>query len=101
MTISLEFCGTYDENSHAKDNSKKFKHNQIIVIHESVLAAPSQSATKLRHNLAQATRSPESHKHMPQSLICSIQRRVKTARDQLTKQVLEVDEIPESLGELI
>jgi len=62
------------------------KHNQIIVIHESVLAAPSQSATKLRCNLAQTTGSPESHKHMPPSLLRSIQRRVNTARDQGTTQ---------------
>ncbi len=38
---------------------------------------------------------------MPPSLVYSIQRRVRTARDQLTKQVLEVEKIPESLGELI
>ncbi len=94
----LKFCGTHDENSHAEDKSKKLKHNQIFVIHESVLAAPNQSVTKLRRNLSQATGSPESNKHMAPSLIRSIQRRVRTARDQFTKQVLEVEKIPESLG---
>jgi len=98
--IRLEFSGTHDENSHAEDKSKKLKHNQIVVIHESVLAAPNQSATKLRRNLAQATGSPESHKHMAPSLIRHIQRRVRTARDQLTKQVLDVEKVPESMGEL-
>ncbi len=38
---------------------------------------------------------------MQPSLIRSIQRCVRTARDQLTKQVLEVEKIPESLGELM
>ena len=33
-------------------------------------------------------------------LIRHIQRRVRTARDQLTKQVLEVEKVPESMGEL-
>jgi hypothetical protein len=38
---------------------------------------------------------------MPPSLIRHIQRRVRTARGQLTKQVLEVEKIPESLGVLM
>ncbi len=37
----LEFSGMHDENSHAEDKSKNLKQNQIIVIHESVLAASS------------------------------------------------------------
>jgi hypothetical protein len=37
---------------------------------------------------------------MAPSLIRHIQRRVRTARDQLTKQVLDVEKVPESMGEL-
>jgi hypothetical protein len=42
----LEFYGTHDENSHANDNSKKLKYNQIDAIYNSVMIAPKQSATR-------------------------------------------------------
>ncbi len=69
--IRPEFCGTHDENSHPEDKSKKIKAQSNY--RDSVLAVPKQLATKLQCNLAQATGSPESHKHMPPSLICCIQ----------------------------
>ena len=44
----LEFCGMHDEHSHANEKSKKLSHDQIILIlYESVVIAPNQSATKL------------------------------------------------------
>ncbi len=49
--------------------------------------------TKLQRNIAQATGSPESHTHMQPFLISSIQRGVRTARDQLTQQVLQVKKL--------
>ena len=85
----LEFFGTHDEQSHANEKSKKLTHAQIVVIHDAVVIAPNQSATKLRRNLCQAKGSPESYKHMQPSLLRSIWRRVKTARDQLTMQQLD------------
>ena len=96
----LQYFGSLDEHSHANEKSKKLKHNQIVLIHESVVIAPNQSATKLRRNLFQAKCSPESYTHMPPSILRSIQLRVKTARDQLTVQQLDTTVVPESLGDL-
>ena len=87
--------------SHVNERSKKLSHDQIVLIHDAVIIAPNQSGTKLRRNLCQTKGSPESYKHMKPSMLRSIQRRVKTARDQLTMQQMEASAVPESLGDLI
>ena len=92
----LEFSGTHDSESHAKERSKNLTHE--VLIHDAVVIAPNQSGTQLRRNLCQAKGSPESYKHMPPSMIRTIQRRVKTARGQLTMQQLDASAVPESLG---
>ena len=100
----LEFFGTHDMQrlqSHANVRSKSLTHDQIVLIHDAVVIAPNQSATKLRRNLCQTQGSPESYKHMAPSMIRSIRRRVKPARDQLTMQQLDTTVVPDSLGELI
>ena len=93
--------GTHDMQSHANERSKNLTHDQIVLIHDAVVIALNQSATKLRRNLCQTQGSPESYKHIAPSMIRSIRRRVKTARDQLTMQQLDTTAVPESLGELI
>ena len=80
----LEFSGTRDTESHAKERSKTLMHDQIVLMHDAVVIAPNQPGTNLRHNLCQTKGFPESYKHMAPSMIRSIRRRVKTARDQLT-----------------
>ncbi len=97
----LEFYGTHDENSHATDHSKKLKYKQIDAIYDSVMIAPKQSVTLLRHNLMQAKGSPEQHKHMDRAQLRLIQRRVQTAQQEFTKRKLDTLAVPESLGELI
>ena len=94
----LEFFGTHDENSHGNDASKKLKYNQIGAIYDSVLIAPKQSATQLRRNLMQAKGSPDKHLHMDPAQLRLIQRRVWSARQELTKQKLGTATVPESLG---
>ena len=74
----LEFSGTHDSESHAKERSKTLTHDQIVLIHDAVVIAPNQSGTDLRQNLCQAKGSPESYKHMAPSMIRTIQRRVKS-----------------------
>jgi hypothetical protein len=100
ITSGSNFYGTHDENSHATDHSKKLKYNQIDAIYDSVIIAPKQSATQLRRNLMQAKGSPEQHKHMDSAQLRLIQRRVQTARQELTKQKLYTSTVPKSLGEL-
>ena len=68
----LEFSGTRDTESHAKERSKTLTHEQIVLIHDAVVIAPNQSGTKLRRNLCQAKGSPESYKHMAPSIIRTI-----------------------------
>ena len=55
----LEFFGLHEETSHATDHSKKLKYDQIVIIHDSVMVAPKQSATQLRRNLMQEKGSQE------------------------------------------
>ena len=97
----LEFAKTHDLQSHVNERSKKLSHDQIVLIHDAVIIAPNQSGTKLRRNLCQTKGSPESYKHMKPSMLRCIQRRVKTARDQLTMQQMDTSAVPESLGDLI
>jgi hypothetical protein len=81
----LEVHGVHDENSHNKEiKSKKLNYRQTTAIHDAVIVAPNQSASKLRRNLLQST-SPE--KHMP-LMNLSIQRRVWKTRKMLTVQQL-------------
>ena len=91
----LEFFGTHHMDSHANERSTTVTHDQIVLIHDAVVIAPNQSGTELRHNLCQAKGSPESYKHMAPSKKRAIQRRVKTARDQMTMQQLDTTAVPE------
>ena len=43
----LKFFGTQDMDSHANERSKTLTHDQIVLIHDAVVIAPNQSATKL------------------------------------------------------
>ncbi len=61
--IGLEFHGTNDETSHAKERSMKVTYKQSTAIHEAMIVLPHQSATKLRFNVENA--SPD--KRMPQA----------------------------------
>ena len=97
----LEFFGTHDKNSHANDASKKLKYNQIGAIYDSSMIAPKQSATQLRRNLMQAKGSPDKPLHMDPAQLLLIQRRVRSASQELTKQKLDTATVPESLGKLI
>ena len=99
----LEFHGTHDETSHAKDYSKSLTYKQISTIHEAVMVALKQSATVLRRNLMQAQGSLEQDKHMSPSKLRCIQRHhdVHTARKTLTQQKLAAASVPEFIGELI
>ena len=96
----LEFFGSHDETSHATNRSNQLKYDQITIIHNSVMVAPKQSATQLRRNLMQAKGSTDQHTHMEPSQLRLIQRRVQTARQELTKQKLAVETVPEALSEL-
>ena len=96
----LEFAKTHDLQSHVNERSKSLSHDQIVLIHDAVIIAPNQSGTKLRRYLCQTRGSPESYKHMKPSMLRCIQRRVKTARDQLTMQQMDTSAVPESLGDL-
>ncbi len=49
----------------------------------------------------QAKGSPDKHLHMDPAQLWLIQRRVQSARQELTKQKLDTATIPESLGKLI
>ena len=95
----LEFHGTHDETSHAKDYSKSLTYKQIATIHEAVMVAPGQSATTLRRNRMQAQGSPEQHKHISPSKLRCIQRCVHTERKNSTQQKLAAASVPESIGE--
>ncbi len=79
----LEFCGTHwhDEHSHANEKSKKFKHDQIVFIHEAVGIAPKQSATIPSPNVCQAKGSTEAYTHMQHSMLRCIQRNLESAGD--------------------
>jgi hypothetical protein len=95
--VRLEFHGTHDETSHATERSKTLKYKQIIAIHDAVIIAPNQSATKLRRNLQNA--SPE--KHMPPDLLRPMQRRVRKTRKELTAREFSViGVVPETMGQL-
>jgi hypothetical protein len=83
----------HDEHSLANEKSKKLKHDRIVLIHEAVAIAPKQSARKLRRNLCQSKSSPDKYKHMQPSMLRCIQRRVKSARDQLTEQQLDTSNV--------
>ncbi len=76
------------------------KYNQINTIFESVMITPKQSATQLCRNLMQAKGNPDQHKHMDPVQLRLIQRRVQTARQELTKQKLDIATVPESMGDL-
>ncbi len=80
---------------------KKLKYNQIGAILDLVFIAPKQSATHLHRNLVQAKGSPDKHMHMDPAQLRLIPRRVRSARQELTKQTLDTATVPESLGELI
>jgi hypothetical protein len=58
--VRLEFHGMHDETSHATERSKEskyetLKYKQIIAIHNAVIIAPNQSATKLLRNFQNAS----------------------------------------------
>ncbi len=65
------------------------------------MIAPKQSATQHRRNLMQAKGSLDKPIHMDPAQLRLIQRRVHSARQDLTKQKLDTSTVPESLGELI
>jgi hypothetical protein len=65
------------------------------------MIAPKQSATQLRRNMMQAKGSQHKHMHMDPVQLRLIQRRVQSARQELTKQKLDTSTVQESLGELI
>ena len=62
------------------------------------MVGPKQSAMQLRRNLMHAKGSPDQHKHMEPYQLCLIQRRIQSARQELTKQKLAVATVPETLG---
>ena len=97
----LEFYGTHDETSHAKDYSKHLSYKQISTIHEAVRVAPKQSATQLRRNLKHVQGSPEQDKHISPSKLRCVQRCVWSARKNLLQQKLAADSVPKTIGELI
>ncbi len=84
-----------------RDHSKKL-NNQIVSICNSVIMmiAPKQSATVLRRNLMQANGSPEQQKHVDPPQLRLIQRHVQSVWQELTKRNLDVETVPETLGEL-
>ncbi len=65
------------------------------------MIAPKQSAIQHRRNMVQAKGSPDKQMHMNPAQLRLIQRRVQSARMDLTKQKLDNSTVPESLGELI
>ncbi len=84
--------------SHATEQAKKLNYKQITAIHDVAIVAPNKSATKLRHNLENA--SPE--KHIAPSHLRSIQRRVHRCREELTIRETSVSgKVPETIGQVI
>ena len=65
------------------------------------MIALKQSATQLSGILVQAKGSLDKDMHMDPAQLRLIQRRVQTARQELTKQKLDTSTVPESLGELV
>ena len=100
----LELYGTHDadtQDSHANHDSKQLIYNQIVAVHDAVVIAPNQSATKLRGNLVQAKGSPEQHKHMDFAQLCLIQRRVKATESIWTSNSLALMLFPNHLVTLL
>ena len=95
----LDRIGKHNADSHKQDKSKYLKHEQIVAVADAVTIAPQQSAAQLRRNMAMAGPSSPA-KVIAQDLLLSVQRRVSTARAQLTMRKMEGRAIDASYGSL-
>jgi hypothetical protein len=95
--IELQRCGLHDKNSHDNDKSKTLKYAEIVSVIEAVKTAPTMPGSEIRRNLLDHD-SPT--KTIPVKLKRCVERRVYSARKQMTKKQLDGYELDDTFGSL-
>ena len=95
--IELQRCGQHDKNSHDNDKSKTLTYREINSVVEAVKTAPTMPGSEIRRNLLDHD-SPT--KTIPVKLKRCVERRVYSARKNMTKKQLDGYELNDSFGSL-
>ena len=95
--IELQRHGLHDKNSHGNDQSKTLKYAVIVSVVEAVKTAPTLPGSEIRRNLLDHD-SPT--KNIPVQLKRCVERRVYSARKNMTKKQLDGYELNDSFGSL-
>ena len=95
--IELQRHGLHDRTSHEKDAIKKLKYDQFVLVVEAVKTAPTLSCAVLRRNLLDHASQT---KTIPVQLKRCVERRVYSARKDLTKKHVDGFELDDTFGAL-
>ena len=95
--IELQRCGLHDKNSHDNDKSKTLTYAEINSVVEAVKTAPTMPGSEIRRNLLDHD-SPT--KSIPDKLKRCVERRVYSARKNMTKKQLDGYKLTDSFGSL-
>ena len=95
--IELQRCGLHDKNSHDKDKSKTLTYAEINSVVEAVKTAPTLPGSDIRRNLLDHDSLTKS---IPVQLKRCVDRRVYSARKNMTKTQLDGYELNDSFGSL-
>ena len=95
--IELQRHGLHDRNSHEIDESQKLTYDQIVSVVEAVKTAPTLSGAVLRRNLLDHASQT---KTIPVQLKRCVERRLYSARKDLTKKHVDGFELDDTFGAL-